>query len=56
MRLLEVSFACATLTASLLFVGCGGTQAAEPEPTSEEPPAETVVEDEDAQPDGEALV
>ena len=56
MRLLKVAFACATLTASLLLVGCGGTQAAEPEPTSEEPPAETVVEDEDAQPDGEALV
>ena len=56
MRLLKAAFACVTLTASLLLVGCGGTQAAEPEPTSEEPPAETVVEDEDVQPDGEAIV
>ena len=56
MRLLKAAFVCATLTTSLLLVGCGGTPAAEPETASEEPPAETVVEDEEAQPDGEALV
>ena len=56
MRLLKAAFACATLTTSLLLVGCGGAPATEPDPAPEEPPAETVVEDEDAQPDGEALV
>lgn len=56
MRLLKAAFACATLTTSLLLVGCGGAPATEPDPAPEEPPAETVVEDEDAQPDGEAIV
>lgn len=56
MRLLKAAFVCATLTTSLLLVGCGGTPAAEPETASEEPPAETVVEDEDTQSEGEALV
>lgn len=56
MRLLKAALACATLTASLLLVGCGGAPATEPDPAPEESPAETVVEDEDAQPDGEALV
>ena len=56
MRLLKAAFACATLTASLLLVGCGGAPATEPDPTPEDLPAETVVEDEDAQSDGEAIV
>lgn len=56
MRLLKTALACATLATSLLLVGCGGAPATEPDPAPEEPPAETVVEDEDAQPDGEAIV